>query len=75
MFNKIHDIVFNNPKVKVRAIAEIISILTERMVNILYTDLCVRKLDQKPIRVTISKKNLAYFNRNPGGSASIYDDG
>ena len=64
-----------DPKVKVREIAKIISILTERMVNILYTHLCMRKLDQKPIRVTILKKNLAYFNRNPRVFALIYDGG
>ena len=74
--NKIHDIVSNDPKVKVHEIAEILSISTERVVNILHTHLCRRKLcarwvprlikiDQKNIRVTTSKQNLAYFNRNP----------
>ena len=41
MINKIHDIVLNDPKVKVR---EIVSILTERVGNILQTHLCMRKL-------------------------------
>ena len=37
MTNKIHDIVLNDPKVKVREIAEIVSISIERVVNILHT--------------------------------------
>ena len=37
MMNKIHDIILNDPKVKVSEIAEIISIPTEGMVNILHT--------------------------------------
>ena len=76
MTNKIHDIVLNDPKVKVREIAEIVSISTERVVNIFHTNLCMRKLcarwllrfltiDQKCICVTTSEPNLAYFNRNP----------
>ena len=44
MFIKIHDIVLNDPKMKVRAIAEIISISTERVINILHTHLCMKKL-------------------------------
>ena len=63
MINKIHDIVLNDPKVNVREIAEFVSITTERVVNILHTHLCMRKLcarwvlrlltiDQKRIRVT-----------------------
>ena len=65
MINKIHNIVLNDPKVKVREIAEIVSTSTERVVNILHTHLCKRKLcarrgprlltiDQKHIRVTTS---------------------
>ena len=76
MINKIHGIVLNDPKVKVREIAEIVSISTERVVNILHTHLCMRRLfarwvprfltiDQKRIRVTTSEQNLAYFNHNP----------
>ena len=76
MINKIHDIVLNDPKVKVREIAEIVSISTERVVNILHTHLYMRKLcarwvprlltiDQKRIRVTIWDQNLAHFNCNP----------
>ena len=34
MINKIYDIVLNDPKVKVCEIAEIVSISTERVVNI-----------------------------------------
>ena len=76
MIDKIHDIVLNEPKVKVREIAEIVSISTERVVNILHSHLCMRKLYakwvprllpiyQKCIPVTTSGQNLAYFNRNP----------
>ena len=75
MINKIHDIVLNDPKVKVCEIAEIASISNERVVNILHAHLCMRKLfarwvprlfasDQKHIRVITSELNLAYFNRN-----------
>ena len=39
MINKIHDIVLNDPQMKVREIAEIVSISTERVVNILHTHL------------------------------------
>ena len=43
IINRIHDIVLNDPKVKLRNIAEIVSISTERVVNILYTRLCMKK--------------------------------
>ena len=76
MINKIHDIVLNDPKVKVCEIAEIVSISTERMINILHTHLSIRKLcakwvprlliiDQKRIRVTTSEQNLTHLNHNP----------
>ena len=39
MINKIHDIVLNDPQMKVREIAEIVSISAERVVNILHTHL------------------------------------
>ena len=72
MINKIHDIVLNDPKVRVRDIAEIVSISTERV----HTHLCMRQLcarwvprlltiDQKRICVTTSEQNLTYFNPNP----------
>ena len=58
-----------------REIAEIVSISIERVLHILHTHLCMRKLcarwvrfltiDHKRICVAISKNNLAYFNRNP----------
>ena len=44
MINTIHDIVLNDPNVKVHEIAETVFISTERVVNILHTHLCVRKL-------------------------------
>ena len=61
---------------KVREIAEIAVILTERVVNILHRHLCMRKLcarwapqlftiDQKRICVATLEQNLAYINRNP----------
>ena len=76
MINKIGDIVSNDPKVKLLEIAEIVSISTEHVVNILHTHLYMRKLctrwvprlltiDQKRIRMSTSEQNLAYFNRNP----------
>ena len=37
MINKIHDIGLNDPKVKVRELAEVVSISTQRVVNILHT--------------------------------------
>ena len=76
IINESHGIALNESKSEMREIAEIVSILTERVVAILHTHLCMRKLrarwvsrlltiDQKRIRVTTSKQNLAYFNRNP----------
>ena len=44
MIKKFHDIVLNDPKVKVREIPEIVSISTQRVVNILHTHLCMRKI-------------------------------
>ena len=44
MINKIHYFVLNDPKMKVREIAKIVSISIERLVNILHTHLCMRKL-------------------------------
>ena len=37
MINKIHDIVLNDPKVKVLEIAEIVSISTDRVIKVLHT--------------------------------------
>ena len=73
IINKIHDILLDDPKVELHEIAEIVSISTERVVNILHKHLCMRKLcarwvlrlltiDKKSIRVTTSEQNLAYFN-------------
>ena len=73
--NKIHDILLNDPKVKMREIAEIVSIPTECAINILHTYLRMKKLctrwvprfltiDQKHVRLTIPGQNLFYFNRN-----------
>ena len=76
IIDKIHFIVLSGPKMKVREVAEIVSILTERVVNMLHTHLYLRKLcarwvprlltiDQKRIRVNTSEQNLAHLNRNP----------
>ena len=51
MINKIHDVILNNPKVKVREIDENASISTKRVVNILHTHLCkmgaaITRIDQ-----------------------------
>ena len=57
-------------------IADIVSISTEHVVNILHTHFCMRKLcaryvprlliiDQKRIHVTNLEQDLTYFNRNP----------
>ena len=78
MSNEIDDIVFNNSKVKVREIADMVSILTEHVVNILLVHCWMRKVcarwvpqlftnDQKRIRVTTSEYNLAYSNHNSKG--------
>ena len=75
MFNQIYDIILNDLEVKVREIAEIVTMSTERVVNILHTHLCMKKLcarwvpglptiDQQRIRVITSKQNLVYFKRN-----------
>ena len=42
IINKIHDIVLNDPKVKVREIVKIVLISPEREVNILHKHLCMR---------------------------------
>ena len=47
MINKIHDIVVNDPKVKVREIVEIVSVSTESVINILHAHLCMRKICTK----------------------------
>ena len=75
IINKIHDIVLNDWKVKVREIYEIVSISTEHVANIFHRHLCIRKLcarrvsrlfiiDQKRIRVTTLEQTCVYFNRN-----------
>ena len=67
MLNKIHDIVSNYPKVRVREIAKIVSISTERVVNIFHTKLCAKwvprllTIDHRRIRVTTSEQNLVYY--------------
>ena len=68
MIKEIHDIVLNDPKVKVRVIAEIASISTQRLVNMLHTYLCMRNpgarwvlrlltIEQKRIFVTTPEQN------------------
>ena len=66
----------DNPKVKVRELAEVACISIESVVKILHEDLGMRKLtekwvprlltiDQKRQRVRDSKSCLNLFNRNP----------
>ena len=47
IINIIHDIVLNDPKVKVLVIAKIVSILTKRVDNIFHTHLCMRKRNDR----------------------------
>ena len=70
MIHKIHDIVLNDPKVKVREITEIVSISTERVGNILHTHLCkmgatfTHNRSKTHSFETTLEQNLACFNRN-----------
>ena len=87
IINNIHDIVLNDPKVKVREIAKIVSISTERVFNTLHTHLCMKKLcarwvprllaiDQKRILATTSEQKLGLFlPQFERVFASICDDG
>ena len=60
MIIKIHVIILKDPKVKVREIAEIVSISTERVANILPTHLCMKKLCARwvPRLFTIEQKRI-----------------
>ena len=75
-FKKIHRIVLDDRKVKVREIADIVKISTERVRNILHEHLHMKKLcarwvprfltiDQKQQRVDDSERGLKLFQRNP----------
>lgn len=75
MITKIHDIVLDDPKVKVREIAEAVGISTGSVVSILHDCLGLRKLtarwvprlltiDQKRERVRTSQQCLDLLNRN-----------
>lgn len=75
MVNKIHDIVLDDRRVKVREIAEIVAISNDTVIRILHDHLGMKKLsarwvprlltvDQKRIRVKISKQSLELFKRN-----------
>ena len=74
--DKIHDMVMDDRRVKVREIASAVGISSERVHNILLKHLNMRKLsarwvprlltvDQKRNRVSCSKDNLQLFQRNP----------
>jgi histone-lysine N-methyltransferase SETMAR len=76
MIDKIHDIVLNDRRVKLREIVNIVNISYERVWNILNEHLHMKKLsarwvprlltiDQKRVRVTISKHCLELFKHNP----------
>lgn len=75
MVEKIHDIVLDDPKLKVRELAKMVNISTERVLNILHKFLGMKKLcarwvprvltiDQKRIRVLTSQRNLTNYTRN-----------
>lgn len=75
MIEKIHDMILNDPKLKVRELAEAVHISTERVIYILHEKLEARKLcarwvprlltiNQKRIRVTTSMKNLELFQKD-----------
>ncbi|CAK9827513.1 Histone-lysine N-methyltransferase SETMAR [Anthophora retusa] len=73
---KIHGMIMENRRMKVREIAETVGISTERVHHILYEKLHVKKLcarwvprlltlDQKRTRKDVSTQCLAMFKRNP----------
>lgn len=75
MITKVHDLVLNDRRLKVRVIADTIGISKERVGHILHEHLHMRKLsarwvprllteDQKRIRVTTSEYCLSLFKRN-----------
>ena len=76
IIEKIHDIVLDYPKVKVRELAETVGISIGSVVKISHKDLNIRKLTAKwvPCLLTINQKRLRFrdskscldlFNRNP----------
>ncbi|XP_012060732.1 PREDICTED: uncharacterized protein LOC105623969 [Atta cephalotes] len=76
MVNKIHDIVLADRRVKIREIANIVKISTERIQNVLHETLGMKKLSakwmprlltvkQKRNRMKTSKHCLDMFKRNP----------
>lgn len=76
MIEKIHQILLNDRRLKVREIAETFNVSYERVYNILHQHLgmvkrCARwvprllTVDQKLIRKNISTANLALYKRNP----------
>jgi len=73
---KIHGMIMENRRMKVREIAEAVGISTERVHNILHEKLHVKKLcarwvprlltlDQKCMRKDVSMQCLVMFKRNP----------
>ncbi|XP_025161796.1 histone-lysine N-methyltransferase SETMAR-like [Harpegnathos saltator] len=74
--DKIHGMILDDRRMKVREVAEAVGISTERVHHILHEYLDMKKLsarwvprlltlDHKRNRVTISKECLAMFSRNP----------
>lgn len=75
--DKIHEMILDDRRMKVRELAHAVGISTERVHHILHEYLDMRKLsarwvprlltlDHKRNRVTTSKECLAMFSRNPG---------
>ena len=76
MIEKIHGIVLNDRRIRVREIVEIVGIFHERVLNILHQQLKMKKLsvrwvsrlltvDQKRTRMDICKEVLCQFQCNP----------
>ena len=76
MIDKIHDIVLNDRRLKVREISETVNISVERVWHILHEFLGMRKLsarwvpsflsaDHNRARVVASEQRLGMFQRNP----------
>ena len=72
---KVHQVVLDNRRVKVREITKVVNISKERVYHILYQHLGIRKfsarwvprlltVDQKRVRMNISNPLLAQFRRN-----------
>ncbi|XP_025154465.1 uncharacterized protein LOC112588509 [Harpegnathos saltator] len=80
--DKIHGMILDDRRMKVREVAEAVGISTEQVHHILHEYLDMKKLsarwvprlltlDHKRNRVTISKECLAMFSRNPNSFCAV----